>query len=107
MCICTQTRRGGLLNLRKKRCCRELNGERIFKPAGIKMKELDTVSIWLDEFEAIRLCDYEDKNQIEASKIMGISRGTVQRLLKSGRKKIVDSLLNNKGINIKDNYNSI
>lgn len=93
--------------MRKKRCCRELNGERVFKPAGIKMKELDTVSIRLDEFEAIRLCDYEDKSQIEASEIMGVSRGTVQRLLWSGRKKTVEALLNNKGIIIKNNCNSI
>lgn len=104
MCICTFSRGGFYLNLRKKRCCRELNGERLFKPTGIKMKDLDTVSIRLDEFEAVRLCDYEDKNQIEASEIMGVSRGTVQRLLQSGRKKIVDALLNNKGINIKNNY---
>lgn len=64
------------------------------------MSESNTLT--LDEFEAIRLCDYERKSQIEASKIMGVSRGTVQRILERGRKKIVDSLLNNKIILIKN-----
>ncbi len=96
---------GGFMpRFRKKRCCRVLDGERTFKPNGIKMRELEIVNINLDEFEAIRICDYENKNQIEASEIMGVSRATVQRLLQSGRKKIVDALLNNKAINIKNNY---
>ena len=64
------------------------------------MNELEVVTIELDEFEARRLCDNEDKNQIEASEIMHISRATVQRLLSSGRKKIVDSLLNSKALRI-------
>jgi predicted DNA-binding protein (UPF0251 family) len=89
---------------KKKRCCRRLEGDKTFKPTGVPMKELDHVDIKLDEFEAIRLCDLEEKNQIEASEIMGVSRGTIQRLLKSGRKKIVDALLNSKAINIKDTY---
>lgn len=89
---------------KKKRCCRLLDEEKIFKPTGIQIKELDVIDICLDEFEAIRLCDFEEKNQIEASEIMRISRGTVQRLLQSGRKKIVDALLNTKVINIKNDY---
>jgi len=55
----------------------------------------------LAEFEAMRLCDMEGKSQIEAGKIMNISRGTIQRLLDSGRKKLVDALLNGKCIKIK------
>lgn len=92
---------------KKKRCCRRLKEEKIFKPMGIQIKELDVVDIRLDEFEAIRLCDFEEKNQIEASEIMGVSRGTVQRLLQSGRKKTVDALLNTKVINVKNNYKKI
>jgi predicted DNA-binding protein (UPF0251 family) len=89
---------------KKDRCCRRLDGDRIFKPTGVRMKELESVDIILDEFEAIRLCDLEGKSQIEASEAMGVSRGTIQRLLNSGRKKIVDALLNSKAINIKDSY---
>jgi predicted DNA-binding protein (UPF0251 family) len=89
---------------KKKRCCRRLEGNKTFKPTGIPIKNLDSVEIRLDEFEAIRLCDLEEKNQIEASEIMGVSRGTIQRLLGSGRKKIVEALLNSKAINIRDSY---
>ncbi len=80
----------------KHRNCRRLDGERNFKPSGIPARELETVELKLDEFEALRLCDYDGMSQIEAAEAMGISRGTVQRLLLSGRKKVVDVLLNTK-----------
>lgn len=85
---------------KKKRKCRGFKNEIVFKPQRIEMHELEVVTIELDEFEAIRLCDHEDKNQIEASEVMHVSRATVQRLLSSGRKKIVDSLLNSKALRI-------
>ncbi len=69
---------------------------------GIPGHNLKNREIELDEFEAIRLCDLEGKNQMEAGESMGISRGTVQRLLVSGRAKIVDALLHNKIIIIND-----
>ena len=72
----------------------------IYKPIGIPMKQLETTDIEPDEFEALRLCDLEDKHQEEAGEIMGISRGTVQRLLYSGRRKIVSALLNNFAIKL-------
>lgn len=80
----------------KERKCRNLDSRRNFKPSGIPSRELETVELNLDEFEAIRLCDYDGLNQIEASESMGVSRATVQRLLQSGRKKVVDVLLNTK-----------
>ncbi|MCS5421338.1 MULTISPECIES: DUF134 domain-containing protein [Psychrilyobacter] len=92
------------MNRKKKRCCRFLENEIVYKPVGISMKEIDLNNIEADEFEAIRICDYEGKSQIEASELMGISRGTIQRLLNSGRKKIVDSFLNEKAIVIKNKH---
>lgn len=89
---------------KKKRCCRFLENEIVYKPRGITMKELTINNIEADEFEAIRICDYEGLSQIEASALMGISRGTIQRLLNSGRKKIVDSFLNEKAIVIKNKH---
>ena len=85
---------------KKRRNCRGFKNSIVFKPAGITVHDLEMVVIELDEFEAIRLCDYEDKNQIEASEMMHVSRATVQRLLTSGRKKIVDSILHSKGLRI-------
>ncbi len=81
---------------RKYRNCRRLDGDKTFKPSGIPRIELEKIILNLDEFEAVRLCDYDDLNQIEAGEALGVSRGTVQRLLLSGRKKIVDALLHSK-----------
>jgi predicted DNA-binding protein (UPF0251 family) len=74
---------------------------KLFKPRGIPSSKMEILEIELDEFEAMRLCDIEGKNQIEASEIMEISRGTVQRLLASGRKKVMEGLLYDKGLLIK------
>ncbi|MBN2628455.1 MAG: DUF134 domain-containing protein [Spirochaetales bacterium] len=84
----------------KFRKCRRLEEGRFFKPSGIPACELVTEELMLDEFEALRLCDYDGLNQIQAAEVMGISRGTVQRLLTSGRRKTVDMLLNKKALRI-------
>ena len=85
---------------KKKRCCRYLDSDKIFKPLGITFSELEIIEIFIDEFEAIRLCDYEKLNQIEAAERMNISRATIQRLLESGRHKIIKAFLNDKAIKI-------
>jgi predicted DNA-binding protein (UPF0251 family) len=77
-----------------------LSDARIFKPTGIPFSELEVVEIATDEFEAMRICDVEKKSQIDASGMMQISRGTVQRLLESGRFKIMNALLTGKAIKI-------
>lgn len=87
---------------KKQRCCRLLENEIIFKPTGIPLSEMEIIDIEIDEIEAVRLCDYEGKSQIETAEIMGISRGTVQRLLNSGRRKILDGLLHLKAIKLKN-----
>ena len=51
------------------------------------------VEIPVDELEALRLCDLEERSQEEAAGEMNISRGTLQRLLYSAHKKIVFALL--------------
>lgn len=73
----------------------------MLKPTGIPACSLEVVELNLDEFEALRLCDYDGMNQIEAARAMGISRGTVQRLLGTGRKKMVDILLHQKALRLK------
>lgn len=87
---------------KKKRQCRYINNEIFFKPTEIPLSELDVIKIELDEFESLRLCDYEGKNQIEAGEMMNVSRGTIQRLLESGRKKVIEALLYEKALYIKN-----
>jgi predicted DNA-binding protein (UPF0251 family) len=85
---------------KKHRCCRFLKSDKIFKPRALPLQGMVLTEIFLDEFEAVRLCDHESLSQIEAAGRMSISRGTVQRLLESGRFKIVDGLLHDKAIKI-------
>lgn len=96
-----------MINSRKKRYARRLDSGRVFKPVGISKVNLETVYIMLDEFEALRLVDYEGKSQIDAGLEMQVSRATVQRLLESGRKKFIDVLLENKVLEIKNEITNI
>ena len=63
--------------------------------------ETNTVNfISIVELEAVRLSDLEDLDQIQAAGKMKVSRGTYQRILASGRKKLTDALVNGKKIKI-------
>ncbi|MGD9108370.1 MAG: DUF134 domain-containing protein [Gammaproteobacteria bacterium] len=86
--------------MRKKRFCRSFEGATYFKPRGVPLKGLQINELELDELEAIHLCDYEELNQAEAAEKMKISSSTLQRLLYSGRKKIIDALYTSKAIKI-------
>ncbi len=71
-----------------------------FKPAGIRMVDLEESVMGMDEFEAVRLKDLEGLEQEEAAKKMKISRSTFQRLVVSARKKIADAIVHGKAIKI-------
>ena len=71
-----------------------------FKPAGARMTELEEIFLTVDEFEAVRLKDYEGKDQTAAAEKMGISQPTFQRLYESARKKIADAIVNGKAMRI-------
>ena len=71
---------------------------------GVPAHMLEQSVLSLDEFEALRLCDLEGKQQFEAGEVMGISRGTVQRLLVRARAKVVDALLHQKILVLLDGY---
>jgi predicted DNA-binding protein (UPF0251 family) len=63
-----------------------------FKPTGIPMSEIDRIPLYRDELEVLKLCDADGLKQEEAGEKMGISRGTVQRILASARKKTATAL---------------
>jgi predicted DNA-binding protein (UPF0251 family) len=86
---------------RKRRACRAFSGDPVFKPRSIPMTELDVVELRLSELEALRLCDLDGLDQEEAGARMGVSRGTVQRLLKSARSKVVDCLVSSRALHIR------
>lgn len=72
-----------------------------FKPRGVPLRELDDVELTVEEFEAVRLKDYEGGEQVDVAKKIGISQPTLHRLLVSARKKIAEALVEGKAIMIK------
>jgi len=72
----------------------------VFKPAGTPLVDMEVVILEHDELEALFLCDGEDFNQERAGEKMGVSRGTVQRLLTQGRKKVIGALVGQKALAI-------
>ena len=86
--------------VKKPRFCRCFEGANYFKPRGIPLSDLQVNELDLDELEAIHLCDFEVLEQKMAAEKMQVSTSTLQRLLYSGRKKIIDALYNSKALKI-------
>jgi predicted DNA-binding protein (UPF0251 family) len=66
--------------------------ELVFKPVGIPLRELERLELGRDELEALILCDRDRLIQEEAGARMGVSRGTVQRLVSGARRKVAEAL---------------
>jgi uncharacterized protein len=64
---------------------------------------MEIIQLAHDELEALHLCDGEGKTQEEAGACMGISRGTVQRLLANARCKVAQGLVGQKALAISGN----
>lgn len=69
----------------------------LFKPAG-SPRQVEIIKLAQDEVETLHLCDGEGMTQEEAGKCMGVSRGTVQRLLALARHKVARALVGQKAI---------
>jgi len=69
-----------------------------FKPFGIPMRELESVNLLFEEYEALRLADYENLTQEEAAAKMNISRPTFTRLYDKARKSIAKAFVEGKAI---------
>jgi predicted DNA-binding protein (UPF0251 family) len=67
-----------------------------FKPCGRPGRGMETVEVRADEFEALRLMDYEGLYQAECAERMGISRPTLSHTVASARRKVADALLHGK-----------
>jgi predicted DNA-binding protein (UPF0251 family) len=74
------------------------DAERVYKPAGTPLRDLEQIIVFRDEIEAMFLCDSENLSQEEAGQRMGVSRGTVQRLLAQARKKTIEAVVLGKAL---------
>lgn len=85
------------------KCCRKIRcgpDATYYKPRGIPVSLLEEVHLALDEFEAIKLADFEGLYQEQAANKMNISRQTFGRIIDSAHKKIADALIHGKALKI-------
>jgi len=97
MSICSKQRGEFMARPKKFRKVEYIPENLEFKPV-IETNMVNFISIV--ELEAIRLSDLEELDQIKSAERMKVSRGTYQRILNSGRKKLTDALVNGKKIKI-------
>ena len=69
-----------------------------YKPYGISKHKKQHVELLYEEYEAIKLADYDLMNHLEASKIMGVSRSTFARIYESARRKLANALVETREI---------
>jgi len=56
------------------------------------------VELLYEEYEAIKLADYDLMNHLEASKLMGVSRATFARIYETARRKLANALVETREI---------
>ncbi len=63
-----------------------------FRPYGNAHRNRGYVELLYEEYEAIKLADYDLMNHQEACSLMGVSRPTFARIYESARRKIAKAL---------------
>jgi predicted DNA-binding protein (UPF0251 family)/DNA-directed RNA polymerase subunit RPC12/RpoP len=69
-----------------------------FKPFGAPPALMDAINLLLEEYESLRLADYDNLTQEEAAKKMNVSRPTFTRIYDRARKKIAMAFVENRSI---------
>ncbi|MFP4029701.1 MAG: DUF134 domain-containing protein [Candidatus Brocadiia bacterium] len=65
----------------------------LFKPAGVPARNLERAVLSLDEYEALRLADYEGLKQEDVAERLGVSRPTVSRILAGARRTVATAFV--------------
>ena len=64
----------------------------------------DVIVLRVDEYEALRLIDYEGYSQEQCSEYMGVARTTVQQIYADARKKVATMLVNGYRLRIRGGH---
>ena len=80
-----------------RRVCSEPQFSR-FSPSGVEQPEENVLSV--DEYEVIRLVDYEKKSHEQFAAVMNVSRTTVTDIYERARYKIAECLVQGKQLSI-------
>jgi predicted DNA-binding protein (UPF0251 family) len=73
-----------------------------FKPYGFEpgQKHDELINLFIEEYEALRLSDYDNCNHHQSSVLMGVSRPTFTRIYASALQKIAKAFVEGKQISI-------
>jgi len=85
------------------KCCRRIAGPpgcRSFGPRGMGPEIHPAILLGLDELEAIRLADLEGLYQEQAAEKLHVSRQTFGRIIAVARKKVAQSLIEGRPLQI-------
>jgi len=78
-----------------------------FKPFGIPLTNLEPVILLFEEYESIRLSDYEGLTQEQSAVKMNVSRPTYTRIYEKARRSIAQAFVEGKAIFIEGgNYHT-
>ncbi len=72
----------------------------IFKPVGVPLDQLKSITLLHEELEALRLVDMEERYHQEAAEQMNVSRSTLQRIVSEARYKVVQALTEGAALHI-------
>ena len=72
----------------------------IFKPVGVPLRHLNTITLLYEELEALCLTDLEERYQEDAAEQMGVSRSTLQRIVTEARRKVTQALVEGAALHI-------
>lgn len=66
-----------------------------FKPYGgaETMESVEKVMLQIEEYEAIKMCDYDQITHCEAAQLMGVSRPTFTRIYSIARQKMAKAMV--------------
>ena len=73
-----------------------------FKPAGIPLRNLEEIILTKEDVEALKLYNFDQKDQKTAASEMAISQPTFARTINQTYQKIAEALITGKAIRIED-----
>ncbi|KKT24644.1 MAG: hypothetical protein A2Y33_16105 [Spirochaetes bacterium GWF1_51_8] len=83
--------------------CRRMEAQPVYRhffPPDTDERNVETVVLTLDEWEAVRLADWAGYYQEDAAARMEVSRQTFGNIITSARRKIADCLINGKPLSV-------
>jgi len=64
-----------------------------YRAIGSDIKKRQSIELFYEEYESLKLADYDFLNHKEASELMGVSRPTFARIYEGARRKIAKALV--------------